>query len=76
LLGLPLTSALGCIERGTSTAFNCYPRSNSTSMGAMAAAGIGGALILGPIGALAGLLGPGHSSEMQVLVTMRTEDRA
>lgn len=29
------------------------------------------ALILGPIGALAGLLGAGHSSEMQVLVTMR-----
>lgn len=31
----------------------------------------GRSLILGPIGALAGLLGAGHSSEMQVLVTMR-----
>lgn len=44
---------------------------NSTSVGTKAAAGLGGALILGPIGALAGLLGAGHSSEMQVLVTMK-----
>ena len=44
---------------------------NSTSMGAKAAAGIGGALILGPIGTLGGLLGARHSSEMQVLVTFK-----
>lgn len=44
---------------------------SSSSMGTKAAAGIGGAIILGPIGALAGLLGAGHSNEMQVLVSFK-----